>query len=81
MHSKQTVRYFCEKYPSGNCYYYKQEIITCKSWNEPGSLQWGRKRPVTKQTFMLRKKEGYKCQTVACHKSPAAILPFRKVKA
>lgn len=79
MHSKQTVKYVCESYPSGNCYYYKKEVITHDSWEEIESLSWSTPRPISKKTFQQRKKEGYKVEYVKCEKAPALIFSFPKV--
>ncbi|GAE24819.1 hypothetical protein JCM9140_771 [Halalkalibacter wakoensis JCM 9140] len=78
MHSKQTVKYICESYPSGNNYYYKKELITHDSWNNIHSLSWSRARPISKKTFHKRKKEGYKIEYVKREKAPADVLPFIK---
>ncbi|MBU9714725.1 hypothetical protein KS419_23550 [Bacillus tamaricis] len=78
MHSKQTVKYICEKYPSGNCYYFKQEVITYNSWEDISSLQWGRKRPISKTTFDKRKKEGYRTVEEFIQRPPAVIIPFKQ---
>ncbi|MFA9556032.1 hypothetical protein ACERII_01810 [Evansella sp. AB-rgal1] len=79
MHSKQTVKYICEQYPSGNCYYFKQEMITSDSWDDITSLQWGRKRPITKKTFEKRKREGFRTVETYIQQEPAVVLPFRKL--
>jgi len=76
MHSKQTVRYYCEKYLSGNQYCYKQEIITSSSWNDPSSLQWGQRRPISKRTFDMRKRQGYQCHIFYSKSPPAEVIPF-----
>lgn len=76
MHSKQTVRYICEQYPSGNKYYYKQEMITTDSWDNLSSIMWGWKRPISKNTFEKRKREGYRIIESNIEKEPAVILPF-----
>ncbi|WP_096201147.1 hypothetical protein [Bacillus sp. FJAT-45350] len=77
MHTKQTVKYICEKYPSGNCYYYKQEIITHDSWQNIGSLSWSRPRPISKRTFEQRKSEGYMTEIKEINKKPAIVIDFR----
>ncbi len=76
VHSKQTVKYICEKYPSGNIYYYKQEIITHHCWQDVSSLSWSAKRPISKQTYLKRKKEGYYTEELDIHKQPAEVIPF-----
>ena len=78
MHSKLTVKYVCEKYPSGNCYYYKQEIITHDSWENLHSLAWSTPRPVTKETFLKQKKAGFKTETNFINKQPAKILQLQR---
>ncbi|UCZ54649.1 hypothetical protein LGQ02_07845 [Bacillus shivajii] len=78
MHSKQTVKYICEKYPSGNCYFYKQEMITFNTWDDPSSIMWGKKRPISKKTYERRKKEGYKTTETFINKEPAEIVQFIK---
>ncbi|MCD8508979.1 MAG: hypothetical protein LRY73_03205 [Bacillus sp. (in: Bacteria)] len=78
MHSKQTVKYVRERYLSGNSYYYKQEMITHNSWEDISSLQWGRKRPITKGTFEKRKREGYRIVDILIERPPAEIIPFKK---
>jgi protein-arginine kinase activator protein McsA len=80
MHSRQTVKYICETYPSGNNYYYKQEMITSGSWEDISTLQWGAKRPVTERTFKVRKEEGYKTAVVLIDKEPAVVLQFQQAK-
>ena len=76
VHSKKTVKYTCEIYPSGNKYFFKQEMITFSSWDDVTSLQWGCKRPVTQGTFDKRKKEGYRTYEKFIHKGPALVLQF-----
>lgn len=76
MHSKQTVKYICETYPSGNLYYYKIELITHDSWNNIESLMWSAPRPISKDTFQKRKNEGYKIEYVKKKNQPAVIIPF-----
>lgn len=76
LHSKQTVKYICEKYPSGNCYYYKQEIITHDSWDELQSLAWSAPRPVSEATYRKQKEAGYKTFERYIEKKPAKILHF-----
>ncbi len=78
MHSKQTVKYICEQYPSGNCYFYKQEIITHDNWENLNSLAWSAPRPIAKETFLKQKQAGYKTETKFINKQPASIyhLPF-----
>ncbi|MBU8907786.1 hypothetical protein [Desertibacillus haloalkaliphilus] len=73
MHTKQTVKYRCEQYPSGNCYYYKQEIITHDSWNNLDSLSWSRPRPISKRTFFQREKQGYRVEYKFINKQPATV--------
>lgn len=80
MHSKQTVRYICKKYISGNSYYFKQEIIACHSWDQPDTLIWGALRPITKKTFMKRKEEGYKYYNYQVKTSPADVIPFPRMR-
>ncbi len=79
MHSKQTVKYVCESYLSGNCYYYKIELITHDSWDKIDSLSWSKPRPISRKTFEQRQKEGYKVEYVKQEKAPALIFPFSKV--
>lgn len=74
MHSKQTVKYICEKYPSGFCYYYKTELITHDSWERIESLSWSAKRPISEKTFHKRKKEGYKVEERYINKAPAEVI-------
>ncbi|MBB5173013.1 hypothetical protein [Texcoconibacillus texcoconensis] len=76
MHSKQTVRYICERYPSGSVYYYKQEIITHGSWNDLSSLAWSRPRPVCRRTYEKRRLQGYRCEDIYINKSPAEVIDF-----
>ncbi|WP_232735770.1 hypothetical protein [Alteribacter populi] len=80
MHTKQTVRYLCHKYPSGNCYYFKEEVITYDSWDNLDSLAWGRRRPITKRTFDKRKKEGYRSLTTYVDKPKGELLYFPLTK-
>ncbi|WP_246596320.1 hypothetical protein [Bacillus alkalicola] len=54
------------------------EMITHDSWEDINSLQWGRKRPITKATFEKRKKEGYRIVEEYIEKYPAKIIPFKK---
>jgi hypothetical protein len=77
VHSKQTVKYICEKYPSGNCYYYKQEIITHDCWENPASLAWSAPRPITKATFMRQKQAGYKAENKYINKQPAKVYQLQ----
>lgn len=76
MHSKQTVKYICEKYPSGNCYYYKQEIITHDCWEKLNSLAWSAPRPISEATFMKQKQVGYKVEERYINKPPATVYQF-----
>ena len=73
MHSIQTVKYICEKYPSGNSYYYKREIITHDCWDNLESLAWSAPRPITKETFLKQKQAGYKTEINYINKQPAKI--------
>ncbi|WP_017728248.1 hypothetical protein [Halalkalibacterium ligniniphilum] len=74
MHSKHTVKYICEQYPSGNCYYYKQEIITQDTWQNIGSLMWSTPRPISKGTFVQKAKQGYVVEHRTITKPPAQII-------
>jgi hypothetical protein len=78
MHSKQTVKYICKTYPSGNHYFYKVELITHDSWNNIESLSWSAPRPISKNTFSKREKEGYKVEYIKMNTQPAKVLPFVK---
>ncbi|WP_059102509.1 hypothetical protein [Shouchella shacheensis] len=78
MHTKQTVRYICEFYPSGRSYYYKQEYITHDSWQNLDSVAWSAPRPIRKKTFLKREKEGYTTEYRHHEQPPAVILPFRR---
>lgn len=78
MHSKQTVKYICRTYQSGNCYYFKTELITHASWEQLESLSWSAPRPISERTFKKRQKEGYKVEYINETKQPALILPFRR---
>ncbi|WP_062046441.1 hypothetical protein [Bacillus sp. JCM 19034] len=78
MHTKKTVKYICHQYPSGNCYYFKSEIITHHSWQRLESLQWSTPRPITEKTFLMRKKQGFKIEYVLQKKPPAQIIPFKR---
>lgn len=69
MHTKQTTKYICEEYTSGNKYYYKQEFLMEQE-------RWGSKRPVSKQTYLKRKNDGYKCLYHRIRKTPALIIQF-----
>ncbi len=80
MHTKQTVRYICECYPSGNIYYFKQELITHDSWQNPQSIQWSARRPISGRTFYQKKKEGFKIMQSYINKKPADILLFSKTE-
>lgn len=73
MHAKPTVRYICEEYLSGNKYYYKQEFLM-------EHKAWGSLRPVSKTTFLKRKKDGFKTEHRLIKKHPASIicLPVKK---
>ncbi|ERN54893.1 hypothetical protein M3689_04095 [Alkalihalophilus marmarensis] len=76
MHTKQTVRYICEIYSSGNEYFYKRELITHDSWDNIDSLSWSALRPISKSTFMKRKKEGYKTEIERVDRPPAKVIAF-----
>ncbi|GAE33506.1 hypothetical protein [Halalkalibacter akibai] len=78
MHSKQTVKYVCKSYPSGNQYYYKLEVITHDSWEKIESLDWSAPRPISKSTFEKRQKEGYKVEYIKMSNPPAEVIPFIK---
>lgn len=77
MHSKQTVKYICEKYSSGNCYYFKQEIITHDSWSNPSSLVWSTPRPISRATYVKQKQAGYKAELNYINKPPAKVYNFQ----
>ena len=79
MHTKHTVRYICERYLSGNCYYYKQELITHDSWQNPASINWSTKRPISSRTFFAKEREGYKTVNILHRKKPAEVLPFSRI--
>lgn len=74
VHTKKTVKYICEVYPSGSAYYYKQEMITHDNWGNIHSLQWSRPRPISEKTFIKRKKEGYKVEVKKIKKPPAEVI-------
>ncbi|KMK76047.1 hypothetical protein [Alkalihalobacillus pseudalcaliphilus] len=74
MHTKHTVTYICETYLSGNNYYFKKELITFDSWDNPESISWSTPRPISKQTFLKREKEGYKTLYKTNHKKPAEVI-------
>jgi hypothetical protein len=74
MHSRHTVRYICEEYPSGNRYYFKQELITHDSWQKPESIAWSRPRPITEKTYVKQKEAGFPTQFHYIEKPPADIL-------
>lgn len=74
MHSRQTVKYISESYPSGNIYYYKQELITHDRWDNIQSLSWSTPRPITKQTFVKRQKEGYRIEKRNIKNKAATII-------
>lgn len=78
MHSKQTVKYICHSYSSGNKYFYKTELITYDSWEDIDSLGWTRPRPISEMTFRKREKEGYKVEYKTLKKEPAEVIPFVK---
>lgn len=77
LHSKQTVKYICEKYPSGNCYYYKQEVITHHSWDDLQSLAWSAPRPISEITYTKQKEAGFKTVERYVDKKPAEIFEFQ----
>lgn len=76
MHSRQTVIYICEEYPSGNRYYYKKELITHDSWMNPKSLEWSAPRPISEKTFIERAQAGYRTEYRKINRPQAKILPF-----
>ena len=78
MHTKQTVKYICEIFPSGNTYYYKQEIITHDCWDNVHSIAWSTPRPVSKRTFEKRQKEQYR--VVIVHKQSATIVNLNEFR-
>ncbi|WP_257349618.1 hypothetical protein [Pseudalkalibacillus decolorationis] len=80
MHSRHTVIYICEEYPSGNCYYYKRELITHDSWLNIDSIAWSAPRPISKRTFIERKRAGYRTEHRKIHRPPAKIYPFPPVR-
>lgn len=77
MHSKNTVKYICKEYISGNRYYYKQEIITHDSWDKLQSLAWSTPRPISESTYQKRKNEGYKTEYYYIEKKPAKVIPLK----
>ncbi|EIT85613.1 hypothetical protein A374_10268 [Fictibacillus macauensis ZFHKF-1] len=78
MHSRHTVVYICEEYTSGNCYYYKTELITHDSWRNPESLSWSRPRPISRATFLKQKKAGFRTEYRKINKKPAQVIPLHK---
>jgi len=76
MHSKQTVKYICEQYSSGREYFFKKEYITHDKWSNLQSVAWSAPRPIGKDTFLKREKEGFLCEYVK--KSSAEVLLFQK---
>ncbi|MFC0235690.1 hypothetical protein ACFFJJ_05170 [Fictibacillus phosphorivorans] len=80
MHSRQTVRYICEEYVSGNCYYYKSEIITHDNWKNLDSLSWSRPRPISEKTFLKQKKAGFRTEHKFIKKEPAVVVSLHKTK-
>ncbi|OIJ20347.1 hypothetical protein BKP45_09820 [Anaerobacillus alkalidiazotrophicus] len=77
MHTKNTVKYVCEKYPSGNTYYFKQEIITHDCWDNLDSLAWSAPRPISKATYLKQKKAGYKTEMKFINKLPAKVYQLK----
>jgi hypothetical protein len=59
---------------SGNCYYYKSEIITHDNWKNLDSLSWSSPRPISRKTFLKQKKAGYKTEYRFIKKEPAKII-------
>lgn len=76
MHSRHTVIYICEEYPSGNCYFYKRELITHDSWMNVDSIAWSAPRPISRRTFMERKRMGYRTEYRKIQRPPAKVYPF-----
>ncbi|TSB46670.1 hypothetical protein [Alkalicoccobacillus porphyridii] len=80
MHSKQTVKYISKSYPSGNTYYYKQELITHDRWDNLDSIAWSAPKPITKRTFERRCKEGFRYEKRHINKKPAKIIELTAFK-
>ncbi|MFC0187734.1 hypothetical protein ACFFJY_05500 [Fictibacillus aquaticus] len=78
MHSRHTVLYICEEYLSGNRYYYKTELITHDSWQNPESIAWSRPRPISKATFIKQKKAGYRTEHRLIKKQPAKVIALHR---
>ncbi|AIC94146.1 hypothetical protein BleG1_1568 [Shouchella lehensis G1] len=76
MHSKQTVKYICEQYTSGSVYYFKMEYITHDKWSNLHSIEWSAPRPIRRETFLKRKRQGYLCEIH--QRSSAKVVPFQK---
>jgi hypothetical protein len=74
MHSKQTVKYIVEEYPSGRKLFFKQELVTMGSWNNIESLYWTRPRPITERTFQKQKKAGFPTEHRLMKNKPADIV-------
>ncbi len=77
MHSKQTVKYTCEQHLiSGHRRYFKQEILTDRSWRELDSLRWSAPRPITQRTFQRAMDAGFPCEIKYLRTEPAKIIEF-----
>ncbi len=78
VHSKQTVKYICEQFSSGNEYYFKREYITHDKWSNIKSLAWSAPRPIKKETFMKRQAEGFYCEWVQKQSASLINLAVKK---
>ena len=80
MHSRHTVKYICEVYPSGRKLYYKTELVTMGSWSNPESLYWTRPRPITEQTLEKNKKAGFPVEIRHIKEPSAQVIVFDSLK-
>lgn len=75
MHSRQTVKYICEHFSSGHDYYYKMEYITHDKWSNLQSIAWSTPKPVSRNTFLKRQKEGFPCEYVKRQSATIVAIP------
>ncbi|BDG61891.1 hypothetical protein caldi_29810 [Caldinitratiruptor microaerophilus] len=76
-YSRKTVRYIEELGPSGSRYY-RQELITSRSWRDPSSLYWTTPRPITERMFRRAEAQGFPAVRRRPQGRLAAVLPIRR---
>lgn len=76
-YGRKTVRYIEEIGPSGSRYY-RQELVTSRTWRDPSSLYWTTPRPITERTFRRAAAQGFPVVRRRFQGRLAPVLPIRR---